>query len=460
MKEFIRENGDEIWDWLRTMSCFGARYTGNVPHQNYIQFIKEQLNRFDLPVFTDQYKFCKWEASRAKLFTGEEGGEEQLPVLSYYPYSGATGENGLRGEVVFCKNRRQLKKAAGKIAVVEINNILLPTRLVLHVRKGNTRLPGFLRHPVVGSTILGPNLSDAEQYGVLGVVCVWKHCPDEVALGQYLPFTAPQHRCPAVWVGKAEGERLKKLAKRGGSARLVLNASVEEDAASETVYTVLPGRKGQESILINTHTDGPNACEENGGIALLALAKYFSGIPQEEREKTLIFVFATGHFQIPQFGVDGKQATSRWLRDHEDLWSGKNGGKRAVAGVTLEHLGCMKWTGAEGDSPPGGLPECEWVYTSDQKMDRIYWDAARGRTKMQSVTLKPGKFYFGEGEPLFQASIPTISLVPAPLYLCSEAPDGHLDKIDRELMLQQIETFANVIRTLDRRGLTEQKAKV
>lgn len=450
IQDFVKEHSDHIWNMLIKMNSFGPRYTGNDAHQQYIQFIKEQLKEMKLPVYTDQHQFDRWEVLQARLSVDMEGKPVQIPVLSYYPYSGVTPEAGVSGELVFCKNKRQFKKAAGKIAVINVNNILLPTRLIFHPRKAAHFLPAFMRHCVVGSTLLGPNLTDAGKFGVIGVICVWKHCTDAEAKGQYLPFTTPLQNCPALWVGEKAGKELKRMAKEHGKARIVLTARIEKEAVSETIYTMIPGKNSAETILINTHTDGPNACEENGGIALLALADYYAGLPIQNRNKTLCFIFATGHFQIPQFGIDGKQATSRWLHMHEELWDGRNGNKKAIAGLTLEHLGCMTDTEKDNDSSNTERnPEIEFVYTSDEQMEKVYRDAVTDRTKIRSVTLKPGKFYFGEGEPLYQAGIPTISLVPAPWYLCSEVPGGHLEKMDRDLMLQQIATFANMIDCLD-----------
>lgn len=451
-EDMTKQIGERIWKWQQALGRLGARYTGNGSHREYIRFIKNQLKEIGLSAFTDEYTFTRWEASKASLsIEGDPDGEDRLSVLSNYPYSEKTDGAGLCEEVVFCRTRRQLKKATGKIAVMEVRNTLLPTRLVFRTRRRAEGFPRFMRHPVVGSTIFGPDLSVAERYGVRGIICFWKDCTDELALGQYLPFTTPPHDCPAVWVTRESGVRLRELARKRGRVRLTLIAEVDEEATSETVYTIVPGKNDRESILINTHTDGPNACEENGGLALLALAEHFSRIPLEQRKRTLVFVFATGHFQIPQFGLDGNQATSRWLREHGELWDGKDGNKRAVAGVTLEHLGCREWTGTPSDASSFSdtKPDFELVYTSDRQMEKVYWNATEGRTKIRSVTLKPGKFYFGEGEPLHKVSIPTISLVPAPLYLCSEAPDGHIDKIDRELLLQQIETFTHVVQSLD-----------
>ena len=206
IQDFVKEHSDHIWNMLIKMNSFGPRYTGNDAHQQYIQFIKEQLKEMKLPVYTDQHQFDRWEVLQARLSVDMEGKPVQIPVLSYYPYSGVTPEAGVSGELVFCKNKRQFKKAAGKIAVINVNNILLPTRLIFHPRKAAHFLPAFMRHCVVGSTLLGPNLTDAGKFGVIGVICVWKHCTDAEAKGQYLPFTTPLQNCPALWVGEKAGK--------------------------------------------------------------------------------------------------------------------------------------------------------------------------------------------------------------------------------------------------------------
>lgn len=166
---------------------------------------------------------------------------------------------------------------------------------------------------------------------------------------------------------------MKQLAFRHAKARLVLHAEIEENADSDTLYAILPGTNSSENILINTHTDGPNAREENGGVGLLAMAEYFSKLPLEQRQRDLVFVFVTGHFQIPQFGIQG-QATTRWLQDHPELWDGEGGHQKAVAGLTLEHLGCREWKDNQEISQYSdtGNLETELVYTANEMMNTIY----------------------------------------------------------------------------------------
>ena len=51
---------------------------------------------------------------------------------------------------------------------------------------------------------------------------------------------------------------------------------------------------------------------------------------------------------------------------------------------------------------------------------------------------------------MFKAGIPTIALVPGPDYLCTNSPNGDIDKVNYELMMEQIETFKKIIERLDK----------
>ncbi|AHV96702.1 hypothetical protein [Paenibacillus sabinae] len=92
----------------------------------------------------------------------------------------------------------------------------------------------------------------------------------------------------------------------------------------------------------------------------------------------------------------------------------------------------------------------ELVFAGNQLMDSIYLNAIQGRTKVRTITLNSkGNFYFGEGQPLYEACIPTTSLVPGPDYLCAVGDNGHIEKIDLDLMYEQIETFTEVVTAID-----------
>ena len=84
-----------------------------------------------------------------------------------------------------------------------------------------------------------------------------RHCGSVTRTGQWL----------------ATGQRLGQP-----KVTLTLSASITRNAATETVWGVLPGSGAdhERGLIVNTHTDGPNVPEENGALGLLALAQYFS----------------------------------------------------------------------------------------------------------------------------------------------------------------------------------------
>jgi hypothetical protein len=225
-------------------------------------------------------------------------------------------------------------------------------------------------------------------------------------------------------------------------------------------------------MVINTHTDGPNATEENGGLGLLALAKHFAGLPARNRD--LYFALVTGHFQLPQFTRTipnarsewGNDAISVWMLDHPDIY------QRAVAGVTVEHLGCTMWTNdpVTGNYAATGGYEWGTTYTAQRRNavntvnaeQNAYLSALAsvnqsGWPNFPIATVLPGAtpLYLGEGAPLYAGGLGTVSLIPLPTYLLQAGDAQHpeqlgLDKLDKNLIYGQILTFAKTIETLDR----------
>lgn len=58
---------------------------------------------------------------------------------------------------------------------------------------------------------------------------------------------------------------------------------------------VLPGSR-DECIIVNTHTDGPSAFEENLSVAAAAMARRFASLPPGKRPaRTLSFAFCPGN---------------------------------------------------------------------------------------------------------------------------------------------------------------------
>lgn len=446
---------DMLRQEVETMNRFGVRLTGSAAHKNFVEYIRGQLRGMGLEVYSDPYFFNRWEAKQASIVLHDMDRRIEVPVSSVFPYSGETPPGGVTGELVLLENQRvAYLKARGNIAVVRVNNLnVLSSKIAFDERRSfpeGLHLPENYSGPVATSFVNFPFLAMAKKAGVKAVICIWQGFPDELAEGQYLPFIMDYQGIPALWVNETAGQTVIEAAEKHMQATFTLEAEWENNCEAESFYCIMGGEDNGETVIVNTHTDGTNCIEENGPIALLALIRALKDKPLRRKH---IFLFVAGHFRLPDFrDVEGGgvQATSRWLADHKDLWNGKRGHLKAVAGLSIEHLGCLDWQPRGKQYEPTGDIAPELVYTGNRIMDDIYFSALEGRTKVRTLTLRGHNFlHFGEGQPLFNVRIPEIALVTAPDSLCVVSRSNEMEKFDEELMLQQIQTFMNCLTIID-----------
>lgn len=432
---------------IETMNAFGSRTTGSKGHQEFIAWLKEQLNYMGIKVYSDIYRFERWEEKRKALWILQE----EIHVSSAYPYSGETDENGVTGELIYIKNRNY-NKAKGKIAVIEINMVKrLPIGLIMNKREAfpsSTKIAEGDGDLVLTSVLKNPDLKKAREKGVKAVILVWNGVADEKVEDQYLPFTEEYVGIPAIWVNETEGKKVIAAAKRHEKGTVILEAEKQANAPTESFYATIEGKNKNESILINTHTDGINVVEENGAIGMLSIIRY---LQNSQPERTIVFAFITGHFRLPVF-KGTSQATSTWLMSHPELWDGKNGNKKAVAGITVEHLGSMEWKeNADGQYRATNNIQTEYTYIGNKYMEKIWEKAIEGRNLIRTVMLRGhNKFEFGESQPLFEAGIPVIGLIQMPDYLMANSKDRENDKFNVSLMREQVKSLLMAIIIVDK----------
>ena len=503
----------EVWEWQEQLVRFGTRYTGSPGHAAYVDWLTSQLAAVPgLTVRTDRLTFSRWLARDYALqvtVPAAVGASGPVPLTYYYPYSGQTPPQGVTAKLADLGTYTPAAPgsagsgytaafwapAKGAIALVRT------PAPVFSLDAGQTATGGFepgktfvqaaadyaayaaaLPHPAWQGIFAPVPLLDARNAGVLGVVCAWTGLPDEEVIHQYNPFITPYPAasglptpgdpgCPAVWVGDATGAHLSRLAASGqASATLVLTADITAGAATDTVWGWLKGSGHTgENIIINTHTDGPNATEENGGLGLVALARHLAALPARNRD--MYFALVTGHFQLPQFTrtianpknvVVGNDATSVWMLDHPGIY------QAATLGVTAEHLGATMWDNIAGQYVATGGFDWGTTYTmqhnpvnaasaeQDAYLSAVAAVNADGWPNHPVATVRPGTIplYLGEGAPLYAAGLGTVSLCPSPTYLLQAGDAQHpalldLDKLDKHLMYGQILTLARTIEALD-----------
>ena len=91
----------EAWDWQVWMAKLGPKYTGNPAHTQYVEFLATKLQSFGLDLTRDRYTLPRWDARRWEIKVHPVSGASfNVPVTSYYPYSGQTPSAGVTGELV------------------------------------------------------------------------------------------------------------------------------------------------------------------------------------------------------------------------------------------------------------------------------------------------------------------------------------------------------------------------
>jgi len=431
---------------IEAMNAFGSRTTGSEGHNKFISWLEQQITDMGLTVNRDSYTFDRWEEKNSSLIIDNQN----IEVSSAFPYSGETDDSGVTGELVYTK-RGDYEKAAGKIAVVEIENFKnFPIGIVMNMRDAvpkGSQLISSDGDLVVTSALKEPDLEKAKEEGVKAVVLVWKGASSEKLKKQYLPFTTDYAGIPAVWVDETEGQTVIAAAKEQKQGTVILKAAVQRNAPTESFYVKIEGKNKNESIIINTHTDGVNVIEENGAVGMLSMLRY---LQQEQPERTLIFVFVTGHFRLPEFKGDS-QATSTWMEGNRELWDGENGHMKAIAGITVEHLGSQEWKDdATGHYLPTGEISTEYTYVGNEMMGAIWRKAIEDRDHTRTVLLRGhNRFQFGESQPLFDEGIPVIGFIPMPDYLMVDSEHREMDKFDVELMRAQIVSLLKAVKLVD-----------
>lgn len=461
MEFFLDEvtSRQEVLRNMERMNACGDRLTGTDGHNAFCDMLESEIRGMGLKVFSKEYCFRRWEAQDFSLSV--EG--EEIPVSSPFHYSGLTPGDGVTARLKLVGDHPLgFLRARGKIAVIRIKNLKhISSRIAFNKRASLPReleIEKSYRGPVstafVKTLLTFPLLKSS---GVKGAVCVWEGMSDEMVEGQCLNFILDYLGVPVLWVNETQGKKVIAAAKAKKSAALKLTGSLEM-AKTRSFYTIIEGtdKSSNEAVIVNTHTDGCNFCEENGGVGMLALLKWFKAHPCR---RTLIFVFCTGHFRLPVFRaghLPSDQATGGWLKENKPLWHGEK--YKAVAGCSVEHLGCTEWKDRNGIYMQTNAVDTELVYTGNKNLDKLYYEAASERTLLRTMTLRGhNTMHFGEGQPLSKKGIPEIALVTAPDYLCSVDRTGgaHMDKFNLELMYQQLHTFARCIMLLDGKSKKE-----
>jgi hypothetical protein len=451
---------------VREMVELGPRLTATSAHLQFIDSLEDGFRRAGLSVSRDPHPFQQWLERRSAL----EVDGVAARVASAYTYSGKTGPEGVTGAFVYAGPLpsppadpeglagwpEELSSAvvvllagvpggvAGRIVLMDapiaplVQGALDPLLTYRHDPDGT--ISGTDDYKRAWTTLLTlPRLEPFKAAGAAGVVFALDASPANAA-GQYTPFIHGYQDLPALLVDREEGARLRSAAEGAPSTRLVLEATLT-DTSSDSVVAILPGNGSTDELMIvNTHTDGQNAFEENGGIACVELARYFAALPRSARNRALVFSCVTGHFSGGQ-----QPQTEGFIEDHPDLV------ERAAAAVTIEHFGSSEWNDDASGYHPTGQVEVGAIFHSQTPIFVPAIDALQSSDLRRAALYRPiAVTFFGVGASLHQKGVPSLAFIAGPNYLLAEqGRGGHLDKLDPERFARETAWTADVLKRLD-----------
>src|SRR3954466_10670136 len=456
---------------LRQMNSYvaklGARPTGSRAHARYIAWIRKQLKTIPGLETTDlSYKINRWSARRTTLELRVGGKPRHLAVAGPVPYSKPTGRRGVSAPLAFVSAGTKIDtaNASGRIVVREAPAGSVQQALfLLPVVSWSTYDPNHTIDP--SANFKGDFIAYLERIadrkaaaaaGAKGIVFV-KPLPRRQIKGHYEPYEGLPWGVPGAFLGADQGKRLTDAIDGGKhpTARLIVRARFKH-VKTPTVLATLPGASKQR-IVIDSHTDGTNAAEDNGPVAMVAMARYFAKLPQSCRPRTLQFAFSTAHFYQRVKSPDTRDGGAEQLAQKLDRDYDKG---TVSAVVVLEHLGAIDYeevdrkTGPGSRLAPSGLRAIQFIGVTPSPplvntVDQVVQSYDMQRTIMLQGADAPGNTvpqhcsFGGEGTPYEKHLLPTVGVIAAPQSLYD--PAFGLEGIDFGVMHGELLGFTELL---------------
>jgi hypothetical protein len=412
----------QLRQWHEELDALGMRSTGSPVHEYYIDTLIARLKAVGVgQVHTEPVPLEKWTAQQWMLQLGGSSGET-VATASYIPYSGRTPAEGVSGSLAYigAGETPPPGSLSGKIALFEVPSSPVTYGTMEEISYGTFDPQGLLvptqvySRPWGGVSDLITLLDSLPATGAIGCIAIID-LPAAGAHGSYYPYDGNIRQVPGVFVDASVGSRLEALAASSATVRLTLTATIEP-FASRNVIGFIPGAS-DELVILNSHTDGPNAVEDNGPNTIVAISQYLCRLPKESLPRSIMVSFTTGHFH----GGIGQITFAETLKDTTLT--------KAVCALTLEHLGALEWNeDAEGQMALTGQPELGVIFVPENKAMVDACLAALQRADAgPALALRPyvsapgspnGYGWPGEGTQLWSdGHVMTMNYITGPTYL-------------------------------------------
>jgi hypothetical protein len=454
---------EEARDWHAFKARGGPTFSGNESWKRFMTFVEKKLKEYGaVDVTRNSFTYDRWhtsewpDTSKWSLVSNQR----RVRVASYGAYSGSTGPQGITTELLYYDPSNPPKDIAGKIVVWQPK---LTREQIEAISNPDFESPATedsyprsgMVYPTSPNEVSSRIWAQLPQVGAFarlasrgkaaGALLVFDATYDQMSGIYTFPCPEP-YNVPSLYLDRTAGAQVIKDARQGSRATLTLQAEVTPTETWQLI-SYLPGMNygtpKDEMILFSTHTDGPSISQENGAFGLLAVAKYFSNIPQSERPRTLMFFMDNRHF-MP--GGERRFASQDWLAKNPSYR------EKVVAVIGMEHLGQIEYV-EDGDKlkPSGRIDQSNVYVTNNRKMIDLAIKAVSDNDLKGAFVRCPGKPghlgksqgpWYGLGGLTIRIGTPGFSTMGS--MGAYWATSSQLDRFYAELFCRQVATFSQL----------------
>ena len=460
--------------WLKQLHDFGPiRMTGTPQCRAFEEFLAQQVTALGFTLERDQFRLTSWECgiTDCSISVVEDGGAKRdVEVVAYYPFGGSTrGKDAATGRILYVPviGAAAVKAFADSLDAGALANSIVVVDMPLArppasgagggaaaARGPMGRFPEKAPERVGGASPAGQGgreIMEIFEHRCKALIMCYTDVSNDAARHNYLPFSDKHRVLPCIWAG-AEGSRYLQSVSGKATATLRCDARLTPDARADTLVATLKGQS-DEVIFLTTQTDGPNECNENGGLGVLAIATYWSKVPAANRRRTIVASFPTAHYAAgavmdPVTGSGRRGGTGGVLAKWPGIAS------RIVGQISLEQMGAMEWVDLNGKFvATGNVAGERWIATpaTEAASARMFMAATVGEDpKYSNAACVHEQGAPGEGGSLRSRGLPGIGLMGQPGYFFRCDPNGVLDKLNPSVMRNQIAFAAKMTVLMDR----------
>jgi hypothetical protein len=442
----------QLLQWHEQLDAVGLRATGSPVHEHYIDVLRARLARAGVGQLRfESVPHRRWLAQSWSLRVNGKA----ISTAAYVPYSGGTPRGGVNAPLVALDpvaSPPAPGSLRGKVALFS----LPPTNLTFgglgalayksYDPAGVLKANEIYSRSWLSITTLITILDSLVAANAEACICVLD-LPADAAHGAYYPYDGKIRPVPGVFVDRSTGAHLQQLAAQNASAAVELRSQTT-NMKTRNLIGLIPGNS-DELMLLHSHTDGPNAIEDNGPNAIVAISQYLTRLPRRSLPRSVMVLLTTGHF------AGGLGVTDFVLRHRNTTL------RRTAGALTLEHLGALEWNpGPDGRSHLTGHNEVGTIFAPEssalvtpsyEAIKRAADDPASVLHPFTSAPGSPdGHGWPAEGTQLWTlGALPTANYITGPTYLLNWGIPT-VGKLNVGLMRREAISFTELLLQLSR----------